>query len=178
MWAQVPGIGSGLVWSVYVSGQRSQNSVSSFYAPPWIGSGDNQSTWLTAGRFDVRHSMGGLCFVPLPPPPPRGGTAVVAPTPVLLLCVSIPRVQVNVNATNVGAGLIGLHLEVEVDGVAPDLVVLPLTAMVPGGVANPDRALGEAVVQNDDQLRFQMAPGRGQGLAYRLVVRDLIRCDC
>ena len=87
-------------------------------------------------------------------------------------------VQVSVNGTNIGAGLIGLSLLVEVDGLGPDLVTLPLTALTPGGVLNPVRSPGEPVVQGPDRLRFTMAPGRGAGLSYRLLVRDLVRCVC
>jgi hypothetical protein len=85
-------------------------------------------------------------------------------------------VQVSVNGTNIGAGLIGLSLLVEVDGLGPDLVTLPLTALTPGGVLNPVRSPGEPVVQGPDRLRFTMVPGRGAGLSYRLLVRDLVRC--
>ena len=82
------------------------------------------------------------------------------------------------NGTNIGAGLIGLSLLVEVDGLGPDLVTLPLTALTPGGVLNPVRSPGEPVVQGPDRLRFTMVPGRGAGLSYRLLVRDLVRCVC
>ncbi len=79
------------------------------------------------------------------------------------------------NGTNVGVGLIGLQLEVEVDGVAPDPVTVPVFSLVAGGVVNPIRGPDERAIQSPDRIKFTMVPGRGLGLSYRLVVRDLFR---
>ena len=83
--------------------------------------------------------------------------------------------QVDVNGTNVGVGVIGLIMEVEVDGLGPDVVTVPAQLAMAGGVSNPNRGVTEKVAQAADRIKFVMGPGRGQGLAYRLVVRDQLR---
>jgi hypothetical protein len=80
-----------------------------------------------------------------------------------------------VNGTNVGAGLIGLSLSVEVDGLQSDIVTIPVQSMTPGGVLNPVRSTSEKVLQAPDRIEFVMRPGRGQGLTFWLVVRDQLR---
>jgi hypothetical protein len=184
----VPGIGAGLVWTVFVAGQRSQDAIMSNYAPPAIWSDANQSAWLTTGLFDVS-AAGPCCCVAAvhdccPVRCARAAACVVGACGpcVHRVCACAVRVrvcvrvclQVDVNAANVGAGLIGMAMEIEVDGVGADLVYVPLTSMRMGGVANPDRAPTQALVQNPDRLRFVMPPGRGEGLSYRVVVRDLV----
>jgi hypothetical protein len=76
---------------------------------------------------------------------------------------------------NVGAGQIGVQLAVEIEGVSPDVIMLPMDSVAPGGVRNPDRDIDEPALQDPDRLVFTMVPGRGRGLSYRLVVRDLLR---
>jgi hypothetical protein len=82
--------------------------------------------------------------------------------------------EVFVNGSNIGAGVIGLDFGIELNGLANDLIVLPLTGLVGGGVVNKNRDPSEKVVQAPDSLKFTMVAGRGQGLTYRLVIRDLL----
>ncbi len=51
----------------------------------------------------------------------------------------------------------------------------PARSRPAGGIANPDRSPEDKVVQWPDRMRFTMEPGRGEGLSYRLVVKDLVR---
>jgi hypothetical protein len=83
--------------------------------------------------------------------------------------------QVSVNGTNVGAGVFGVTYEIEVDGVLPDVLTIPVRFLQPGGIANPGRAYGAAVLQHADRVVFLLPQGRGVGLTYQLVVRDEIR---
>jgi hypothetical protein len=82
--------------------------------------------------------------------------------------------EVAVNGSNIGAGVVGLDFSIEVDGLSNDVVSLPLVSLVPGGIVNPVRSPTERALQAPDVMRFKMVAGRGQGLAYRLVVRDLL----
>lgn len=88
--------------------------------------------------------------------------------------------QVDVNGTNVGAGVIGLTWEVELDGLGANVVSVPAQLEAAGNVLNVNRSATEKAVQAPDRLKFVMGPGRGQGLTFRLIVRDQLRyvVDC
>jgi hypothetical protein len=89
---------------------------------------------------------------------------------------------VTLNGTNVGLNQLGVAVDVEIDGLRSDVVTVKVESALAGELVNPDPSDDSAVSQLPDTLTFIMPPGRGQGLVYRLVVRDQLRsvinCSC